>query len=73
MAEETEKFLSWGQGMTAFLPKQVKVFADGAIFLQAMQVSGGYKGGHDQAASDICTTARMLAEVMAGVAAKQER
>jgi hypothetical protein len=46
VAEETEKFLSWGQGMTAFLPKQVKLFADGAIFSQAMQVSGGYKDGH---------------------------
>jgi len=46
VAEETEKFLSWGQGMTAYLPKQVKLFADGAIFSQAMQVSGGYKDGH---------------------------
>lgn len=43
---ETEKFLSWGQGMTAYLPKQVKVFADGAIFSQAMQVRDGYKDGH---------------------------
>jgi predicted amidohydrolase YtcJ len=32
--------------MTAFLPKQVKLFADGAIFSQAMQVSAGYKDGH---------------------------
>jgi len=46
VAEETEKFQSWGQGMTAFLPKQVKLFADGAIFSQAMQVSAGYKDGH---------------------------
>jgi len=47
VAEESEKLLSWGQGMTAYLPKQVKLFADGAIFSQAMQVTGGYKDGHD--------------------------
>lgn len=43
---ESEKFLGWGQGMTAYLPKQVKLFADGAIFSQAMQVRNGYKDGH---------------------------
>ncbi len=43
---ESEKFLSWGQGMTAYLPKQVKLFADGAIFSQAMQVRDGYKDKH---------------------------
>lgn len=43
---ESEKFLTWGQGMTAYLPKQVKLFADGAIFSQAMQVRDGYKDGH---------------------------
>ena len=46
VAEETEKLLSWGQGMTAFLPKQIKLFADGAIFSQAMQLTGGYTDGH---------------------------
>ncbi len=46
VAEESEKFLSWGQGMTAFLPKQVKLFADGAIFSQAMQLTRGYTDGH---------------------------
>jgi predicted amidohydrolase YtcJ len=46
VAEETEKLLSWGQGMTAYLPKQVKLFADGAIYSQAMQVTAGYKDGH---------------------------
>jgi predicted amidohydrolase YtcJ len=44
--EETAKLLTWGQGMTAYLPKQVKLFADGAIFSQAMQVRDGYKDGH---------------------------
>jgi predicted amidohydrolase YtcJ len=46
VAGETEKLLSWGRGMTAFLPRQVKLFADGAIFSQAMQVSKGYSDGH---------------------------
>jgi hypothetical protein len=32
--------------MTAYLPKQVKLFADGAIFSQAMQVTAGYTDGH---------------------------
>lgn len=44
--EESEKLLTWGQGMTAYLPRQVKLFADGAIFSQLMQVKGGYKDGH---------------------------
>jgi predicted amidohydrolase YtcJ len=43
---ESETMMAWGQGMTAFLPKQVKLFADGAIFSQAMQVTDGYKDGH---------------------------
>jgi predicted amidohydrolase YtcJ len=47
VAWETEKLLSWGQGMTAYLPRQVKLFVDGAIFSQAMQVTGGYADGHE--------------------------
>jgi predicted amidohydrolase YtcJ len=43
---ETEKLLGWGQGHTAYLPKQVKLFADGAIFSQAMQVREPYTDGH---------------------------
>jgi hypothetical protein len=43
---ETAKLLGWGQGMTAFLPKQVKLFADGSIFSQAMQLSQSYSDGH---------------------------
>jgi predicted amidohydrolase YtcJ len=46
VAEESEALLAWGEGMTAYLPKQVKLFADGAIFSQAMQVNGGYTDGH---------------------------
>ncbi len=46
VVEESERLLTWGQGMTAYLPRQVKLFADGAIFSQLMQVKGGYKDGH---------------------------
>lgn len=49
VAAETERFLDWGQGMTAYLPRQVKLFADGAIFSLAMQVSEGYSDGHEGA------------------------
>lgn len=45
MIAETEKLLDWGEGKTAFLPKQVKLFADGAIYSLAMQVSEPYIGG----------------------------
>jgi hypothetical protein len=47
VAAESEKLLSWGSGMTAYLPKQVKLFADGAIFSQAMQLRDGYTDGHE--------------------------
>jgi len=43
---ETEKLLAWGQGSTAYLPEQVKLFADGAIYSQAMQVREPYTDGH---------------------------
>lgn len=49
VAAETEKFLDWGKGMTAYLPKLMKLFANGAIFSLAMQVSRGYTDGHDGA------------------------
>ncbi len=43
---ETEKTLTWGQGMTAILPNRVKLFADGAIYALSMQVSEPYLDGH---------------------------
>jgi hypothetical protein len=46
VAAESEKLLTWGSGMTAYLPKQVKLFADGAIFSQAMQLRSPYTDGH---------------------------
>jgi hypothetical protein len=42
----SEKLLGWGQGMTAYLPRQAKLFADGAIFSQAMQLREPYTDGH---------------------------
>lgn len=49
VAAETAKLLTWGQGMTSYLPHQVKLFADGAIYSQAMQLTGGYNDGHEGA------------------------
>jgi predicted amidohydrolase YtcJ len=43
---ETEKTLGWGQGMTAMMPRAIKLFADGAIYSQAMQVRDAYLDGH---------------------------
>lgn len=43
---ETEKTLSWGQGMTSMVPKQIKLFADGAIYSQLMQMRDPYLDGH---------------------------
>lgn len=42
----TEKVLDWGSGRTKFLPKQVKLLADGAIFSQLMMMKDGYTDGH---------------------------
>lgn len=43
---EAEKLLTWGQGNTSYVSKQVKLFADGAIYSQAMQVREPYTDGH---------------------------
>jgi predicted amidohydrolase YtcJ len=43
---ETEALQDWGAGNTAFLPRQVKLFADGAIYSQLMQVTEPYTDGH---------------------------
>jgi predicted amidohydrolase YtcJ len=42
----TEAYLSWGAGNVAWLPKQVKLFCDGAIFSLLMQVEEPYLDGH---------------------------
>lgn len=41
--------LNWGAGMTAMMPKQIKLFADGAIYSLAMQVRQPYLDGHEGA------------------------
>ncbi|OBV12162.1 amidohydrolase [Erythrobacter dokdonensis] len=44
---ETEKLASWYGGMTGMTTKQVKLFADGAIYSQLMQVREPYLDGHE--------------------------
>ena len=43
---ETEKLYVLGSGNTSYLTKQAKLFADGAIFSQNMQLRDGYLDGH---------------------------
>ncbi|WP_380054298.1 amidohydrolase [Falsihalocynthiibacter sp. SS001] len=43
---ETKKLASWYGGMTEFVPNQIKLFADGAIYSLAMQVREPYLDGH---------------------------
>jgi predicted amidohydrolase YtcJ len=43
---ETRKVESWGKGRTWYLPNQVKLFTDGAIYSQLMQMKDGYTDGH---------------------------
>ncbi len=42
----TENLVSWYGGMTSLAPKQIKLFADGAIYSQLMQVRQPYLDGH---------------------------
>lgn len=46
MVAETRKTLDWGSGRSRFLPQQIKLFTDGAIYSQLMQMQGGYTDGH---------------------------
>ncbi|WP_207063035.1 amidohydrolase [Motiliproteus sp. SC1-56] len=46
LLEETRKVESWGHGRTWYLPGQVKLFTDGAIYSQLMQMKDGYTDGH---------------------------
>ncbi|MFV8782518.1 amidohydrolase [Microbulbifer sp. SA54] len=43
---ETRKVENWGSGRTWYLPQQVKLFTDGAIYSQLMQMKDGYTDGH---------------------------
>lgn len=43
---ETRKVENWGKGRTWYIPGQVKLFTDGAIYSQLMQMKDGYTDGH---------------------------
>ena len=49
MIGETRKLMSWGEGRSRWLPQQVKLFSDGAIFSQLMMMRDGYTDGHQGA------------------------
>lgn len=42
----TESYTGWGRGKVRWLPRQVKLFADGAVFSLLMQVKEPYLDGH---------------------------
>lgn len=46
MIKDSEQVLDWGEGKTRYLPKQIKLLLDGAIFSQLMQMKDGYTDGH---------------------------
>lgn len=47
LVEITRSYLEWGQGKVEWLPQQIKLFSDGAIFSQLMQVQAPYLDGHE--------------------------
>ncbi len=47
--EESNKLASWYGGMTSLAPMQAKLFADGAIYSQLMQLRDPYLDDHDGA------------------------
>ena len=46
LLEETEAHLSWGAGRVEYIPKHIKLFADGAMYSQNMVLRDGYLDGH---------------------------
>ncbi|MFD2158899.1 amidohydrolase [Rubritalea tangerina] len=46
MVKDTEQILTWGKGKTRYLPNQIKLLLDGAIYSQLMQMKDGYTDGH---------------------------
>lgn len=49
LVKDSEQILTWGRGKTRYLPKQIKLLLDGAIFSQLMQMKDGYTDGHEGA------------------------
>ena len=46
LLNETEALLSWGAGKVHYIPKQIKLFTDGAMYSQNMVLRDGYLDGH---------------------------
>ncbi len=46
MLADSRQVLSWGKGRTWYLPNQVKLLTDGAIYSQLMMMKDGYTDGH---------------------------
>jgi predicted amidohydrolase YtcJ len=46
MVAEARKTMTWGSGRARFLPQQIKLLTDGAIYSQLMQMRDGYTDGH---------------------------
>ena len=46
LLEKTETLLGWGQGRVQYLPNQIKLFTDGAMYSQNMVLRDGYLDGH---------------------------
>ncbi|MDQ2081945.1 amidohydrolase [Xanthobacteraceae bacterium Astr-EGSB] len=46
LVSEAQSYLTWGKGKVRWLPNQIKLFADGAVFSQLMQVQEPYLDGH---------------------------
>ncbi|MFY0641299.1 MAG: amidohydrolase [Bermanella sp.] len=46
LLEKTAEIQTWGDGMSRYYPKQIKLFSDGAVFSQLMKMRDGYLDGH---------------------------
>jgi hypothetical protein len=46
MIAATRQVENWGSGRTRYLPRQVKLLSDGAIYSQLMMMKDGYTDGH---------------------------
>ena len=49
LVEKSKEFLSWGKGKVEYLPLQIKLFTDGAMYSQNMVMRDGYLDGHQGA------------------------
>ena len=46
LLEKTEDLIQWGGGKVQYLPNQIKLFTDGAMYSQNMVLRDGYIDGH---------------------------